>query len=144
MLLGSNSAKDVLIKTDQEKYELSLDKYRSCLTSTLALAVQKPIISQSYDDFIPYTEMLMKSDLNIVEVSVFNIDGTYLANINKGNTTKNGQKASSDLLQILNTTENLSKNKTADNKYSDYLAPVKIGRSKFGTVLIRFESISPK
>ena len=137
MLMASNSAKDVIIKTNQDKYGI-------CLVSTLAIAAQGPIISQSYEEFVPYTEMLINSDSNIMEVSFFDLDGKYLANANKEKTKKLGEKSSSEMLNTINYIEKPIKLESLQNNYIDYIAPIKIGTSKFGTVLIKLENISTK
>lgn len=137
MLIASNSAKDVIIKNNQDKYGINI-------ASELAIAAQSSIISQSYDEFIPLTRVLTKNDSSIIEVSIFNLDGKYLANATQTKSYKLGQTADSELISILNRIEDATKIESSDKKYTDYIAPIKIGTSKFGSVLIRFESISPK
>ena len=137
MLIASNSAKDVIIKNNQDKYGINI-------VSELAIAAQHPIISQSYDEFVPLTQVLTKNDSNIIEVSVFDLDGKYLANATRNKSNKLGQTADSELMSILNKAEDAIKIESAKDNYIDYISPVKVGHSKFGSVLIRFESIPSK
>ena len=57
----------------------SMDQSGKLLSSTLAIACQDPIISQSYDAFIPYTERIIAGGQDIQEISILDIDGRYLA-----------------------------------------------------------------
>ena len=137
MLMASNSAKDVIIKNNQDKYGINI-------VSELAIAAQRSIISQCYDEFIPLTQVLTKNDSSIIEVSVFDLDGKYLANENRDNSKKIGQTAQTELKTLLDNVFDTTKIESTDKKYTDYIAPIKLGTSMFGTVLIRFENISSK
>ncbi|MBR4570631.1 MAG: hypothetical protein IKO19_08240 [Candidatus Riflebacteria bacterium] len=137
MLLAINSAKDTTIKNNQIKYGINL-------VSTIAIAAQGPIISQSYDEFLPFTESITKNDTNIQEVSFLNLDGKYLANKTKDKSTKLGQTVSPDLKKQLDTILEATAIENTKENSIDFIAPIQIGSSRFGTAIIRFDLISTK
>ena len=137
MLLGINSAKDTTIKNNQIKYGINL-------VSTLSIAALGPIISQSYEEFIPYTESIINNDTNIQEVSVLDIDGKYLANKNRDKSTKIGKTASPDLIKQINTIGKATAIENTKDNSIDFIAPIKMRTSTFGTTIIRFDAISMK
>lgn len=117
----------------------SMDQSGKLLSSTLAIACQDPIISQSYDAFIPYTERIIAGGQDIQEISILDIDGRYLAHkVRDDSESKLGQVVD-DVTKIrLDSIENTERVLTDDSRFVDYISPIKIGISKFGTVILRF------
>ncbi len=117
----------------------SMDQSGKLLSSTLAIACQDPIISQSYDAFIPYTERIIAGGQDIQEISILDIDGRYLAHkVRDDSESKLGQVVDDFTKVKLDSIENTERVLTEDSRYVDYISPIKIGISKFGTVILRF------
>lgn len=117
----------------------SMDQSGLLLSSTLAIACQDPIISQSYDSLIPYTERLISGGEDIYEISILDIDGKYLAHrVRDDSQSKLGQNISESLRLSIEEIESPTRLKTNDKNFIDYVAPIKVGTSKFGTVILRF------
>ena len=117
----------------------SMDQSGKLLSSTLAIACQDPIISQSYDAFIPYTERIIAGGQDILEISILDLDGRYLAHKVRGDSeSKLGQLISADFRAQIEDIEETSSIVAPNNEYVDYISPIKIGTSKFGTVILRF------
>ena len=117
----------------------SMDQSGLLLSSTLAIACQDPIISQSYDALIPYTERLISGGQDVYEISILDIDGKYLAHRIRGDSeTKLGQTISESMQNKIEEIESPQKLPTDDPNYVDYVAPIKVGTSKFGMVILRF------
>lgn len=117
----------------------SMDQSGKLLSSTLAIACQDPIISQSYDAFIPYTERIIAGGQDILEISILDLDCRYLAHKVRGDSeSKLGQLISADFRAQIEDIEETSSIVAPNNEYVDYISPIKIGTSKFGTVILRF------
>ncbi len=117
----------------------SMDQSGELLSSTLAIACQGPIISQSYDEFIPYTERIIAGGQDILEISVLDLDGKYLAHKVKGDSeSKLGQTISNALRDKIDKIESTERMLSENGEYVDYVSPIKIGTSRFGTVILRF------
>ncbi|MGM0598487.1 MAG: diguanylate cyclase [Candidatus Rifleibacteriota bacterium] len=117
----------------------SMDQSGLLLSSTLAIACQDPIISQSYDSLIPYTERLISGGQDVYEISILDIDGKYLAHRIRGDLeSKLGQTISESMQGKIEDIEIPTKLPANDPNYVDYVAPIKVGTSKFGTVILRF------
>ncbi|GAB4270135.1 MAG: hypothetical protein Kow0029_06720 [Candidatus Rifleibacteriota bacterium] len=117
----------------------SMDQAGILLSSTLAIACQDPIISQSYDALIPYTERLISGGEDVHEISILDIDGKYLAHRIRGDSeSKLGQMISERLRLKIEQIEAPTRIKADDPHFVDYVAPIKVGTSKFGTVILRF------
>jgi diguanylate cyclase (GGDEF)-like protein len=117
----------------------SMDQSGELLSSTLAIACQGPIISQSYDEFIPYTERIIAGGQDILEISVLDLDGKYLAHKVKGDSeSKLGQTISNTLRDKIDKIESTERMLSENGEYVDYVSPIKIGTSRFGTVILRF------
>ncbi|MDN5280040.1 MAG: hypothetical protein PWR01_4005 [Clostridiales bacterium] len=117
----------------------SMDQSGILLSSTLAIACQDPIISQSYDALIPYTERLISGGEDIHEISILDIDGKYLAHRIRGDAeSKLGQVISESLRLKIDEIDSPTRLKAEDPHFVDYVAPIKVGTSKFGTVILRF------
>jgi diguanylate cyclase (GGDEF)-like protein len=117
----------------------SMDQSGLLLSSTLAIACQDPIISQSYDALIPYTERLISGGQDVYEISILDIDGKYLAHRIRGDAdSKLGQTISESMQRKIEEIESPTKLPTDDPNFVDYVAPIKVGTSKFGTVILRF------
>lgn len=117
----------------------SMDQSGKLLSSTLAIACQDPIISQSYDAFIPYTERIIAGGQDIQEISILDIDGRYLAHkVRDDSESKLGQVVDDATKIRLDSIENTERVLTDDSRFVDYISPIKIGISKFGTVILRF------
>lgn len=117
----------------------SMDQSGLLLSSTLAIACQDPIISGSYDSLTPYVERLIVGGADIHEISILDTDGKYLAyRIRGGSADKLGSVIPKKLKEELDNVETPIKVVTPDNKFVDYIAPIKVGTSRFGTVILRF------
>ena len=117
----------------------SMDQSGELLSSTLAIACQGPIISQSYDEFIPYTERIIAGGQDILEISVLDLDGKYLAHKVKGDSeSKLGQTIPNTLRDKIDKIESTERMLSENGEYVDYVSPIKIGTSRFGTVILRF------
>lgn len=117
----------------------SMDQSGILLSSTLAIACQDPIISQSYDALIPYTERLISGGEDVNEISILDIDGKYLAHRVRGDAdSKLGQQCD-DLLRLkIEEIHSPTRFASEDQHFVDYVAPIKVGSSRFGTVILRF------
>ena len=116
-----------------------MDQSGELLSSTLAIACQGPIISQSYDEFVPYTERIIAGGQDVLEISVLDLDGKYLAHKVKGDSeSKLGQTIPNSLKDRIDKIENTERIIYEKGEYVDYISPIKIGNSKFGTVILRF------
>lgn len=117
----------------------SMDQSGILLSSTLAIACQDPIISQSYDALIPYTERLISGGEDVHEISILDIDGKYLAHRIRGDAdSKLGQVIDESLRLKIEDIQSPTRLSAGDLHYVDYVAPIKVGSSKFGTVILRF------
>ncbi len=117
----------------------SMDQSGILLSSTLAIACQDPIISQSYDALIPYTERLISGGEDVHEISILDIDGKYLAHRIRGDAeSRLGQNISEALRLKIEEIQSPTRIPAEDQHYVDYVAPIKVGTSKFGTVILRF------
>lgn len=117
----------------------SMDQSGLLLSSTLAIACQDPIISQSYDALVPYTERIISGGQDVHEISILDLDGRYLAHRIRGDScSKLGQIIAAQMRSKIDDIESPVRMQTDDGKFVDYLAPIKVGTSKFGTVILRF------
>lgn len=117
----------------------SMDQSGLLLSSTLAIACQDPIISQSYDALVPYTERIIAGGQDIHEISILDIDGRYLAHRLRGDSeSKLGQFVGERMRSTIDEIEIPTRVPGSDGTYVDYVAPIKVGTSKFGTVILRF------
>lgn len=117
----------------------SMDQSGLLLSSTLAIACQDPIISQSYDALVPYTERIIAGGQDIHEISILDIDGRYLAHRLRGDAESLlGQIIGEPMRSKIDNIETPTRMLGADGSYVDYIAPIKVGTSRFGTVILRF------
>ncbi len=117
----------------------SMDQSGLLLSSTLAIACQDPIISQSYDALVPYTERIIAGGQDIHEISILDIDGRYLAHRLRGDAESLlGQIIGEPVRSKIDNIETPTRMLGADGTYVDYIAPIKVGTSRFGTVILRF------
>lgn len=117
----------------------SMDQSGLLLSSTLAIACQDPIISQSYDALVPYTERIIAGGQDIHEISILDIDGRYLAHRLRGDAESLlGQIIGEPMRSKIDSIETPTRMLGADGSYVDYIAPIKVGTSRFGTVILRF------
>lgn len=117
----------------------SMDQSGLLLSSTLAIACQDPIISQSYDALIPYTERIISGGQDVHEISILDLDGRYLAHRIRGDAeSKLGQIIAEPMRKKIDEIEQPERFLSADASNVDYVAPIKVGTSKFGTVILRF------
>lgn len=117
----------------------SMDQSGLLLSSTLAIACQDPIISQSYDALIPYTERIISGGQDVHEISILDLDGRYLAHRVRGDAeSKLGQIIAEPMRKKIDEIEQPERFLSADANNVDYVAPIKVGTSKFGTVILRF------
>jgi len=117
----------------------SMDQSGLLLSSTLAIACQDPIISQSYDALVPYTERIIAGGQDIHEISILDIDGRYLAHRLRGDSeSKLGQFVGERMRNTIDEIEIPTRVPGSDGTYVDYVAPIKVGTSRFGTVILRF------
>jgi len=116
-----------------------MDQSGLLLSSTLAIACQDPIISQSYDALVPYTERIIAGGQDIHEISILDIDGRYLAHRLRGDAESLlGQVIGEPMRSKIDSIETPTRMLGADGSYVDYIAPIKVGTSRFGTVILRF------
>ena len=116
-----------------------MDQSGLLLSSTLAIACQDPIISQSYDALVPYTERIIAGGQDIHEISILDIDGRYLAHRLRGDAESLlGQIIGEPMRSKIDSIETPTRMLGADGSYVDYIAPIKVGTSRFGTVILRF------
>lgn len=117
----------------------SMDQSGILLSSTLALASQDPIISRSIDALIPYTERIISSGRDVHEISILDVDGRYLAHRSRGSQdSKLGQVITPDRQRELDKIETPTRLPTENVYFVDYVAPIKVGSSRFGTVVLRY------
>ncbi len=117
----------------------SMDQSGLLLSSTLAIACQDPIISQSYDALVPYTERIIVGGQDVHEISILDLDGKYLAHRIRGDSdSKLGQMIDDRLRTRYDEIESPQRFQDETGLYVDYAAPIKVGTSKFGTVILRF------
>ncbi len=117
----------------------SMDQSGLLLSSTLAIACQDPIISQSYDALVPYTERIIAGGQDIHEISILDIDGRYLAHRLRGDSESLlGQIINEKMRAHIDNIETPTRIQGEDGTYVDYVAPIKVGTSRFGTVILRF------
>lgn len=116
----------------------SMDESGLLLSSTLAIACQDPIISQSYDELIPYTERIIVGGQDIQEISILDLDGRYLAHRLKNNTeSRLGDLIAEPMRRKIEKFESPQRLVSDDGQFVDYISPIKVGTSKFGTVILR-------
>ncbi len=117
----------------------SMDQSGRLLSSTLAIACQDHIISQSYDAFVPYTERIIAGGQDVLEISILDLDGKYLAHKIRGDgESKLGQYVTSKLKAQIDNIDNTERVLGENGEYVDYISPIKISNSKLGTVILRF------
>jgi diguanylate cyclase (GGDEF)-like protein len=118
----------------------SMNQSGQLLSTTLAIACQDPIISQQYDAFVPYTERIIAGGQDVQEVSILDIDGVYLAHRSREDATdsKLGQRASEEIIQKLDSIDKFAQIPTKDGKFVDYISSIRVGTSKFGSVILRY------
>ena len=118
----------------------SMNQSGQLLSSTLAIACQDPIISQQYDAFVPYTERIIAGGQDVQEISILDIDGIYLAHRSREDATdsKLGQKASEEIIKRLDSIDKFAQIPTKDGKFVDYISSIRVGTSKFGSVILRY------
>lgn len=117
----------------------SMDESGLLLSSTLAIACQDPIISQSYDALIPYTERIISGGQDVQEISILDLDGRYLAHRIRGDSESMlGKIIEDSMRKRAEEIEEPKKVICADPSNVFYIAPIKVGTSKFGTVILRF------
>ncbi|HPT44583.1 MAG TPA: diguanylate cyclase [Candidatus Rifleibacterium sp.] len=117
----------------------SMDQSGLLLSSTLAIACQDPIISQSYDALVPYTERIIAGGQDIHEISILDIDGRYLAHRLRGDSESLlGKIIGEKMRNRIDSIETPTRLQGDDGTYVDYAAPIKVGTSRFGTVILRF------
>lgn len=125
----------------REDYLLSssMDQSGLLLCSTLALACQDPIIRQAWDELIPYTERIITGGEDVQEISILDFDGLYLAHRLRGETAnKQGKTIERERNDQLNELDVPTKMLASGVPFVDYVAPIKVGTSRFGTVILRF------
>jgi diguanylate cyclase (GGDEF)-like protein len=117
----------------------SMDESGLLLSSTLAIACQEPVISQSYDELIPYTERIIVGGQDVQEISIIDLDGKYIAHRLKNSTDSLFNTMISDAVR-----KKIEKNEipervlSEDGQFVEYISPIKVGTSKFGTVILLF------
>ena len=117
----------------------AMDESGLLLSSTLAIACQDPIISQSYDALVPYTERIIAGSQDVQEISILDLDGRYLAHRLRGDAESLlGTMITEALRKTIEKFDTPGRLLSDDGKFVDYIAPIKVGTSKFGTVILRF------
>lgn len=117
----------------------SMDESGLLLSSTLAIACQDPIISQAYESLVPYTERIIVGGQDIQEIAILDIDGKYLAHRLKNNTDSLlGEYIAEPLRKKIEKFDTPQRLLSDDGLFVDYISPIKVGTSKFGTVILRF------
>ena len=117
----------------------SMDQSGLLLSSTLAIACQDAMISRSYPALYPYTERIISGGQDVYEISILDTDGQYVAHrIREVNETKLTQKIDPVLHQKIEEIETPSRMATDNPHFVDYVAPIKVGTSRFGVVILRF------
>ena len=117
----------------------SMDQSGKLLSTTLSIACQDPLIKQTYDEFNPYIERIIAGGQDIQEISILDIDGLYLAHkVRDEGESKLGQRISLELKNKIENIENAERILSDDGKFVEYISPIKIGESKFGTVILRY------
>lgn len=117
----------------------SMDQSGELLSSTLAIACQDPIISQTYDAFIPYTERIIAGGQDIMEISIIDNDGKYLAHrVRDESESKLGQSVSPEYKALIDGVEVTGSFKNLKEDYVEYVSPIKVENSRFGTVILKF------
>ena len=115
----------------------SMDQSGELLASTLALALSDSIIKSAYDEFDPYMDRLIAGGQDILEITIIDLDGQCIGNRIKGDSeSKLGQKI--PLYVKVANIEKTEKILDPKGEYIDYIAPIKVGESKLGTVILRY------
>ncbi len=117
----------------------SMDESGLLLSTTLAIACQDPIISQAYESLVPYTERIIVGGQDIQEIAILDIDGKYLAHRLKNSTESLlGELIAEPMRKKIEKFESPQRVLSDDGQFVDYISPIKVGTSKFGTVILRF------
>ncbi len=117
----------------------SMDQNGLLLVGTLALACQDPMIREAYDELIPYTERVILGGEDIREISIFDLDGKYIAHRVRGDTaTRLGETLAQAARDRYDAVERPTRLAMADADLVEYVAPIKVGSSRFGTIVLQF------
>ncbi|MBI3039392.1 diguanylate cyclase, partial [bacterium] len=125
----------------------SMDQAGFLLSSTLALACQDPMIRQSYDELIPYTERIILGGEDIKEVSIFDETGKYIAHRLRGESQNklgqmlDGEKAKK--FQELEGPNRMLCQKpegpgTKSDDCVEFISPIRIGSAFYGSIVLRY------
>ncbi len=117
----------------------SMDRSGLLLSSTLALACQDPIVSNAFDELIPYTERIISGDEDVKEITIIDRDGKCVGHRLRGE----GESLFNKVLPPEKTKkyeslETRTKFSEPGGNTVEYVAPVRIGATPFGTVILRY------
>jgi len=117
----------------------SMDQTGMLLGSTLALACQDCIIRQAYDELIPYTEKIIAGGDDVKEISILDVDGKFLANRIRGESASRfGDTLPGGTKDFYNSLNETAKKIAPDGEFVEFIAPIKVGSSRFGTVVLKY------
>jgi len=117
----------------------SMDRNALLLCSTLALACQDSMIREAYDELFPYTERVILGGEDIKEIFVIDLDGKYIAHRIRGDAaSKLGQMLPQNLRDRYKLIDIPTRLAFPKGEMVEYVAPIKVGSSKFGTVILRY------
>ncbi len=117
----------------------SMDQNGLLLCSTLALACQDPMIREAYDELIPYTERVILGGEDIREITIIDLDGKYIAHRVRGDAaSKLGEKMPAAVRDRYDAIEAPTRLPVPDQELVEYVAPIKVGSSKFGTIILQY------
>lgn len=126
-------------RRESDLLQESMDQSGEVLASTLALACQDSIISQSYEALNPYTDRIIGGGQDILEISILDFEGRYLAHRNRlDSESKLGQIIPKSLKDQLDKIKNTEKVVADNGEYVDYISPIKINDTILGTVILRY------
>ena len=117
----------------------SMNQSGRLLSSTLALACQDSIIREAYDELIPYTERVITGGEDVREIAIFDVDGKYLAHrVRDESEGKLGDTLSPEIHRQYEAFDTPGRIFTPGAKVIQYIAPIKVGSSRFGTVALTY------
>lgn len=127
------------LRREEQMLTDSMDQAGSQLSSTLALACQDPIIRQAYDELVPYTERIIAAGEDILEIAIIDQDGKVIAHRSRNEgSTKLGKVISPEERSRYQTLNSPTRYLTEQKNGVEYVAPIRVGDSLLGTIVLRF------
>ncbi|MFZ2957599.1 MAG: diguanylate cyclase [Candidatus Ozemobacteraceae bacterium] len=117
----------------------SMDQAGMLLSATLALACQEPIIRGAFDELRPYTERIIAGGEDIIDISIVDENGKYLAFLSRtGTRDKLAQLLNPDEKQRYQSLDTATRFTNEARHCLEYVAPIRVGSSLLGTIILRY------